>query len=186
MDSFFKPQTVDDMFEYTSEGNIVKENISLKRLSTTITEEIKRQKRLLTEKEIATLNKASATINKLIQTRESALSRKRNKIKAIEVNVERFKSAIRKHYGQISELTMLKYVIGRSVRSSVYSRGDIIKEFEWTIEDVVKSKMKSGKTFKPDETVVEYDALFENTSAQGYDGFIAAVEEISSRLNILK
>lgn len=186
LDTFFKPQTIDDMFEYASETDIVRENTSLKRLSTTITEEIKRQKRLLTDKEVATLNKASATIDKLIQTRESALSRKRNKIKDIESNVERFKSALRKHYGQISNLLMLKYVIGRSIRASVYSRDDIIKEFDWTIKDIVRLKIKNGKTFKPDEAVAEYEGLFENKSAQGYDKFIEAVERISFQLGIVK
>lgn len=186
MDDFFKPQTIDDFFEYASEGDIVKENTSLKRLSTTISEEIKRQKRLLTEKDITTLNKASAIIDKLIQTRNSALFRKRNKIKAIEANVERFKSALKKHYGQISDFLMLKYVIGRSIRSSVYSRNDIINEFEWTIKDIVRLKMKNSKAFEADEIVVEYEALFENKSAQGYDKFMVTVNEISSRLGIVE
>ncbi|MFY9141289.1 hypothetical protein [Sulfuricurvum sp.] len=174
---------IDAVLRFDSENLIFKENTALKRLGTNIFQEIKKHKRSLSEKEIEVLNKAAEIINDLRSRRELALRMKKEKIKLLDITVGRYKMALKRHYGQISDILMIKYVAGRSSQAWVRDREHLIKQFEDTLGTILQPKIDNIGVFMVDDIVLEYEALFENVDAPNHNFFKDAVNRIAFQLS---
>lgn len=180
----FREPTIDDIFGYTRVEDIKKENTSLKRLNTSITEELKRQGKFLSDKEKASLEKAAGVIDALILKREVALKKKISDEKAIEINSEKLKSTISKRHGRLSDMVMLKYIVAKSARASLWNKSEIADDFHSTLKQIVKWKMGEEKRFNPNAIIDELEKLFEDTTNPAHATFTESVKKLAEKLGV--